>query len=68
MRLAWNRTCELAAVKQGVKAAPKNNAPMTLERESLTIVLLGDLNPKIFSPVWFERNQLLPSGDTAELG
>lgn len=34
------------------------------ERESFSVVVLGDFNPSIFQPLWFSTNGLLPKEET----
>ncbi|MCX6876157.1 MAG: hypothetical protein NTW21_20480 [Verrucomicrobia bacterium] len=41
-----------------------NQAPNP-ERESLSVVFLGSFNPRIFHPVWFEREGLTRPGELA---
>ena len=36
------------------------------ERQSLSIVILGDFNPSIFQPLWFSANGLVPEEETKD--
>ncbi len=41
-------------------------APPRIHTQSTIVVLLGSFNPRIFEPLWFSRNELVPEQETSK--